>query len=292
MAELATRRAEKLVRDEGLTTLPIDPKAFAAAHGIEVTAKPADAKGVSGMLISVPGTNNFVIAYATHISNEGFQRFSIAHELGHYFLDGHLDHLLGTSDIHHSRAGFGSGDKYELQADHFAAGLLMPTQLFVPVMERAGLGFQAIETLRTECVASITATAIRYAQLCEEPVAIIVSSGSRIDYWFASDTFKYSGFTWPRKGDPLSLKTATAEFNKDPQRVATATKWQQSATIRDWFGDGPDREIAEDVVGLGSYGKTLTVLFAEHSWPDEEDEEDEELGAWNPTLGRSRSRVF
>jgi Zn-dependent peptidase ImmA (M78 family) len=30
--------------------------------------------------------NAFGILYATHIPSEGFQRFSIGHELGHYFI--------------------------------------------------------------------------------------------------------------------------------------------------------------------------------------------------------------
>ena len=36
----------------------------------------------------------FYIAYATHIQSEGFRRFSVAHELDHYFLPGHIDHVL------------------------------------------------------------------------------------------------------------------------------------------------------------------------------------------------------
>ena len=39
-----------------------------------------------------------------------------------------------------SRAGFASGDKYEMEADYFAAGLLMPQQLFIPAMRQAGEG--------------------------------------------------------------------------------------------------------------------------------------------------------
>jgi hypothetical protein len=38
--------------------------------------------------------------------------------------------------------------------------------------------------------------------------------------------------------------------------------------LDDWF-DGPDIEISEEVIGLGEYGRTLTVLHAE-SLPDPE----------------------
>lgn len=36
----------------------------------------------------------FGIQYASHIANEGFIRFTVAHELGHYFLPGHAEHLF------------------------------------------------------------------------------------------------------------------------------------------------------------------------------------------------------
>jgi Zn-dependent peptidase ImmA (M78 family) len=82
----------------------------------------------SGMLLR--HGNTFGIYYATHIPNEGFQRFSVGHELGHYFLDGHIDHILPKDGIHVSHAGFVSADTFELEADHFSAGLLMPSTPF------------------------------------------------------------------------------------------------------------------------------------------------------------------
>jgi len=295
-ADLAMRHAERVVREKGLTALPVDPKALAAACGIEVMTKPASSKGVSGMLIKVPDSNSFVIGYATHIDNEGFQRFSIAHELGHFFLDGHCDHLFGGDSLMHaSHAGFVSEDPFELEADHFAAGLLMPRQLFVPAMERAGSGFVAIRALAERCKTSLTATAIRYAELSgDEPVAVVMSAGQRILYWFASAPFKrIPGITWLRRGDLLPRDSWTAAFNKDEGRVERCERWERTSSIHDWFGEGPNRELAEDVVGLGSYSRTLTVLFAEDpaDWPDDEDEaEEDDPSAWDPTFHRSRRR--
>lgn len=271
-----------------MTALPIDVEEIARRQDIQVQPMPSNVRGVSGMLQRAGEV--YGIAYATHIDNEGFQRFSIAHELGHFFLDGHPEKLLGATGMHQSRAGFGSGDKYELEADHFAAGLLMPNPLFERAMGRAGSGFRAIERLSKACCTSLTATAIRFAEASEEPVAVVVSSGQTIDYWFASDVLKFQpGITWLAKGHPLPKGTATAAFNTDPARIERCDRVEDGCNLRDWFGDGPDRELSEDVVGLGSYGKTLTVLFGE-GWPDEEEEEDEELGEWNPTFHRSRRR--
>src|SRR5579859_4844122 len=128
-ANISTQYAEKLLLERGITSLPVDPFAIAAAENITVKAKPNTAPGVSGLLIRVG--SSFGIMYATHIRNEGYQRFSISHELGHYFLPGHIDAVfLNDAQVHTSHAGFVSDDKYENEADHFAAGLLMPDPMF------------------------------------------------------------------------------------------------------------------------------------------------------------------
>jgi hypothetical protein len=41
-----------------------------------------------------------------------------------------VDHILPKGGVHVSRAGFITFDPYELEADHFAAGLLMPEAPF------------------------------------------------------------------------------------------------------------------------------------------------------------------
>src|SRR5947209_3343243 len=101
--KMAKQKAEALLRERGVSALPVDPCKIAADSGIEVRAKPDTAGGVSGMLLRHGDT--FGILYATHIDSEGFQRFSIAHELGHYFLEGHLDHVLPADGVHESHAG-------------------------------------------------------------------------------------------------------------------------------------------------------------------------------------------
>ncbi len=165
--------AEHLIKDLSITALPVDPFAIASGRKIEVRAKPARDAGVSGMLIRVG--NDFCIAYATHIDNEPFQRFSISHELGHYFLPEHIDAVIDTNGIHESRAGFASNNRYEMEADRFAAGLLMPRHLFLPALERAGEGLAAVDGLSALCKTSLHATAIRYSQCTDDPVAIVVS---------------------------------------------------------------------------------------------------------------------
>ena len=147
-----------------------------AVHGL---AKALSSSAGSWLLVR--SGNESAIAYVTQLATEGFENFSIGPELRHFCLPGHMDAVIpGGSGMHESRAGFNSKDRYEAEADRFAAGFLMPRFLFFPATETAGVGLAAIEGLATLCKTSLHATAIRYAQCTREPVAVIISGGSRI----------------------------------------------------------------------------------------------------------------
>lgn len=282
----ATRAAEQLIQDFGIATLPIDPFAIARSRNIDVCAKPSSDSGVSGMLIRVG--NLFAIGYATHIENVRFQRFSVSHELGHYFLPGHIDAVIGDSDVHESHAGFTSSNRYEIEADHFAAGLLMPSQFFIPALRCAGRGLAAIESLADSCITSLLSTAIRVIECTADPIAIVVSTGNKIDYCHMSDAFKeLDGLTWIRKLQPIPRSSPTFQFNTDPRNIQRGARIQGSSDLQEWFSSDHSVEVAEDVVGLGSYGKTLTVLY-DIELPDEEEEDEEESlnESWTPRFHR------
>ena len=279
--------AENVVKQQGISTLPVDPVALAKSLGITVIAKPASAQGVSGMLLR--HGNAFGIAYATHIHTIGFQNFSVSHELGHYFLPGHIDAVLSHGAVHESHAGFGSGDRYEMEADHFAATLLMPRVLFTNAMRTAGDGLPAIEKLAKQCRTSLTATGIRYTKCTGDPVAIVLSTGARISYCFMSEALKeVEGLNWIRKGEGLSKATATFAFNQDPERVRRAEREQDVSDLQDWLGGDRSLSVTEQVIGLGSYGKTLTVLTALDldEQIEEIGEEEEFVESWTPRFRR------
>lgn len=268
----ATLHAEKLVRDEKLE-LPIDLFALAKNRDILVEAKPESAKGVSGMLLRVG--DNFAIGYATHIKSNGFQRFSIAHELGHYFLAGHPEQVFsGEKLMHESHAGFGSGDQIELEADHFAAGLLMPSHLFKAEAGKFSDGFTAIERLAERCQTSLTASAIRYAELTDAAIAIVISTGPTVNYCFASRSMRgIRGYKHPVKGSVLPRDSLTRTFNQTENNILSAERDDDSADLIAWFRADDEIEASEEVIGLGDYGKTLTIICAEI--PDEDEDVDD-----------------
>ena len=281
--QIAALEAERLIEELGITSLPINPIAIAESLGILVEPK-ATFGGVSGMLIRLG--NEFGIAYATHIDSEGFKRFCVAHEIGHYRLPGHIDAVLAHGDIHESHAGFVTGDPYEREADMFAASLLMPDALFTREMRSLGDGLQAVEALAGRCITSLPAAANRYVQKASVSVAMVVSAGPRIDYCFMSGPLQdFDKLEWPRKGQPLPAGCETDRFNSDPENVRTAGHANAEAELRDWFGGVRSIPGTEEIVGLGRYSKTLTVLSSE-VFADDEDEDDDLEERWEPRFRR------
>jgi IrrE N-terminal-like domain len=284
--KMAKQQAEGFLRDEGITTLPVDPFAIARSRDIEVKPKPDTAGGASGMLLR--HGNAFGILYATHIASEGFQRFSVGHELGHYFLEGHIDHVLPMDGVHTSHAGFVSADPYELEADQFAAGLLMPSDPFKRALGPRDAGLGAIESLAELCKTSLTATAIRYAELTEDAVAIVISTGPTIDFCFMSQTIKSLPLlSWLRKGMPVPQGTVTAKLNANARRIDDGERGEADIDVTDWLGGSHSARAIEQVVGLGNYGKTLTVITCpsvhdETYGGDDEDEEADLAARWTP----------
>ena len=270
----AEKCAEDLIKELGIVALPIDPAAIAKRHDITLMPMAQTAPGITGFLMK--SGDNFGIGYSTRIKNEGLVNFTLGHELGHYFLPSHIDHVFrDNQQVHYSRSGFVSAEPHEKEADFFSAALLMPSFMFLPELRRAGSGFAAIKQLAGICRTSLTATAIRYAEFAEDPIAIIITAGNAIELCVLSESLKaIRGVTRLVKGDFLPAGTPTDKFNAEPNNAGSSNSIGGFTSLDDWFVNAPQVEMSEDVVGLGSYGKTLTVLFTDKLIEDEDDDED------------------
>jgi len=121
--------------------IPINVEAVAKELGIDVKYEPFDEE-LSGILVK---ENNHTVIGVNSSHATTRQRFTIAHEIGHYVLkhDGKLfvDKTLRNQAVVIRRDGKSSLgiDAFEVQANQFAAELLMPrTLLAAQVAKRLG----------------------------------------------------------------------------------------------------------------------------------------------------------
>lgn len=284
------QQAERLLRDEGFLHLPVDIEGLARTRGIIVQPMVDSDEGVSGMLVR--HGNNFGIRYSTSFRNEGFQRFSISHELGHYFIEGHLDHITFVEGRHRSHSGFVSVDRHEREADYFAAGLLMPATLVRNIIHRTPDGLEAVEAIRNEARASLVASAIRYAGLAEAATAAIVSHIGKIDYCFISGALRsMNPAIYPRKGTPVPPGTVTEFMTKHPSERRPGAHTTEDIDGSLWIGGTSHPQAREEVVALGSYGRILTLLtlpeFLDEGLMEEDEASEEALAeSWTPAFRR------
>lgn len=278
--------AAQVLRDHEIASLPVCPFAIADAIDILVEGRSSGQIGCSGMLLRIG--NSFGIMYSTDVENDGFQRFSVAHELGHYFLPEHPDHVLKHGP-HISKAGFTSNDPYEREADFFAAALLLPKRLIRPAIACLPEGMDGLIELAGTCRTSLTAMAIAYAQNCSAAVAVILSSDGKTKFCFMSDAMKRAKVGWISKMERVPSGSLTERQLKSGSQAGEPLS--DETDLQDWFGSDRSRPAREEVISLRSPAELLTVLYSERLSlaDDERGDEDEEIDlieSWTPRFKR------
>ena len=134
---LARRKAEQLLREAGIVAPPVPVEQLAERMGALVRYAPFDGQ-MSGLLHRSEDGNRAVIGVNSRHPTVR-QRFSIAHELGHLAL-----HEPAFQIDQHAFVSFrnskssSASDPYEIEANQFAASLLMPAALLRACVEQLG----------------------------------------------------------------------------------------------------------------------------------------------------------
>ena len=120
-------------------------------------------------------------------------RFTLAHELGHYFIDSHRIALKkGLLEPHPSRYNKNTHQKIEREADYFASCILMPEKRFRQDCKRfRKFDFSVIKFLSKKYNVSITACALRFADVGTHSIMVVYMENNRIEWRWNSDDFKY-----------------------------------------------------------------------------------------------------
>lgn len=190
-------------------------------------------------------------------------RFSIAHELGHYFIDEHRNRLL-EEPPHLSLCGlFDANECHEEdEADHFAANLIMPPSRFKNAAQGQGSPLQTILSLSTKFDASLTATALQFINHVSDRSMVIRWTPEGTLAWaipgigYRAEGYRSVLFKKPEKL-PKDSATATVISGKreSDQGVLTMATIFQNVAL-----DGErNTEVTEEAMALGDYG-FLTII--------------------------------
>lgn len=249
------RLADQVISAFVQSTPPVDLERIAREEGIEL-AEGAFDDDFHGRIEYLAEAGSFVIYHPNIAANQypSRVRFSIAHELGHYYIPAHREMLM-KGCAHNSMEGFNHKDLIEHQADTFAAALLIPTSALKQRMGRRGfLSLPQILALAEDCRASVQATAFRYTKFTKEPHLAFVSEQKTVLYCFSSEEARAIGYgTLRNQNVPSSSATALASgsFQMEDGKIDCDL----------WFPDRDSHaELWEESIKLGASNRVLTLL--------------------------------
>jgi Zn-dependent peptidase ImmA (M78 family) len=164
-------------------------------------------------------------------------RFTIAHELAHYFIDNHrLGLMKGYLTPHISRNNEESHSKIEREADYFASCLLMPEIRFKQFVNRKKFDYELLAATALYFKTSVTATAIRFAAIGNHPLMIVFGKEGKIMWKWSSEDFPYQYLVYTNK---IPENSVMGEYFYEDKAVSgTEQVW-----AIDWFNYIRDTDL-------------------------------------------------
>lgn len=249
----AYRPPATIIEELGITEpTEIDIEAIAEYCGATIVYEPLE-----GSEARILGGNDHAIITVNESSPWARQRFSAAHELGHWMRD--RGKVAFACDERSFIREWGD-DNAERRANRYAADLLMPRRVFQPRLIDYGPTFDAVRQLARDFETSVTATAIRVVELGRKPAIVIASERSGRKWFIRADVVPETLWPCERPGsETVAAKLLAGSLANTAVRPV-------DVPADEWI-DHPDASrytLREDSI-VAFNGTVLTLL----SWPDD-----------------------
>lgn len=261
---------DEILRQNPDMPYPVPLEKLAEVVGIQSVGELVTV-GFEGMLMTNAEKSQGVILVKAN-ANPQRRRFTIGHELGHYLLPWHrqLEFSCTSENIRDSSAAPNSsrGIEMEAEANTFASELLMPTAAFKKFQRAAGEpNIEQVVKLAAHFDSSIEATARRFMNLSDYPVAFIFSLNDIVRYWARGPEFPY--LLNVRKGQQLPKQSSSRE-NGDG--IGDMGELDGTVWLSDERGPGLPDSILEQTL-FQNDGYKITMLYVEDVPDCDEDDE-------------------
>jgi Zn-dependent peptidase ImmA (M78 family) len=183
-----------------------------------------------------PETDNFYIHLNTaqcNFSKNTKGRFTLAHELGHYYIPSHRLGLMNGTLKPHGSVNYLSNQiawQIERDADAFASSLLMPESSLNTFIKGRRFNFGVIEAIANKYRVSKSAAAIRFANIGNCPIMVVFAERGRIKWAIHSSDFPF-----------FRLRYGNGRGDKVPEY----------SVIGDYFFKNINNGYSEEIVNAG-----------------------------------------
>ncbi len=272
---IARRDAEFLIQRLRISSPPVDPVQIARSERKHLRLCCGDyGSAFDGRLEYHSSKRRFVCFYNTKYDRaltDGHAprtRFSLAHELGHYFIEDHHDYLRSGGKSHGSRSEFMASMPIEQQADCFAAHLLMPDPLVKSIVNQDDLSIGLITEVADTFKTSFLSASLRTVEVSHFCGAIVAVRDGEIAWTRRSDPLIEQRI-YPGEKGPLRSKAAQAawtEYLNGANVIAKRGGW-----ARDWFLMYDD-DLAQRLSVTESYlpARVMDTMIVVLSIPEDE----------------------
>jgi Zn-dependent peptidase ImmA (M78 family) len=240
--------------------------------------------GAHGALVRSKNSSKGIISVKASLREETQKRFTVAHEIGHFVIPYHKD-LSNVCDAR-TLGRFGKTlPRPELEANEFAAELLLPARLVRMPLRVDTPSLETISSVATEFETSLTSATWRFLDLTDQPCAMIWSHKG--------------GAVWYRTSDALSIELPLQELPASQSiagRLFAGKQAPSAGPVDPYLWCRPqDAEcihtLIEESLRLPNYDAVLTLLWANKMSRPIECEEEELLPELTPeafSLDRKR----
>ena len=281
--EHAIQKGEELADANGFVTYPVDPFVILRHERQLIHAEGADFGDAFDGRLSYIGPR-FLLCYNTRYNvwpkrgpHHPKVRFTIAHELGHYYLENHRRYLVQEKKPHGSLSEFESHSRVEREADCFASGLLMPKRLLGPRVNcELDATVDTIKAAATDFDVSLTGMMVRWTQVSHFPCATLCIRGGTIQWGFVSEAFRSAGFRRARRNQKPTSRQGSAFLatHSNQMRYAEGTGRGLST---DWIDSDGIRVPVDEFYVVIPYSQCVLVFLTadEDELPKRWHDEDE-----------------
>lgn len=242
--------AEKLLYELGIEEPgDIDIDAIAAYLNAPIEYEPLS--GAEGRII---GYADRAIITVNSTSPKARQRFSAAHEIGHWMRDRGTNFTCSLGDM----TSKWSLNDPEYRANRYAADLLMPKAMFQKYAKNLPITLSTVRKLATSFETSLTATAIRLIEQGSFPSMVLMTEGNVVKWGLRNKLVPYD-LQYVKLLDKSSntYRILSGAIKDVDSRDVSADMWIDHSNASDYT-------IKESAFACGE-DKVLSLLW----WEDE-----------------------
>ena len=194
-----------------------------------------------------------IIRLSDNIKVEGQWRFTIAHEMGHFYNEKKKETFCRAADL----IGARSNKAEEDDANDFAAEFLMKKEWFAGFVKDKTPSIETIKEAADYFNVSLSAAAIRYSQAGTFPVAVIMSRNGKVSWSAISESFPYQ---YIRKGRAVNSASkahaffAGKETDPEPHEVPADSWFPGDKNLR------TKHRLVEECLPMPNYKSVLTII--------------------------------